>query len=714
MRVGSGSPLLCSMLRLWRLRISTAGHWRCYTAGVGSPVVLRPYQETCLQACVDALERGSTRIGVSLPTGAGKTTVFISLLSRLPAPKQAPDATRSLVIVNSVELARQTAEQARRLFPEWTVEIEQGKQQASGLADLTVATFQTLLRSQRLGKFRAQYLKGVIVDEAHHAAAPSYRRILSHFDSAIKSPDDEFEPPALSHRIPILGFSATFSRHDGMALGSVFEEIVYHKDVVEMIKDQWLCEVRFTTVQADLDLSGVTVNTSSGDFNPTSLAHVVNTPVVNELVVRSWLDKAADRKSTLVFCVNLAHVNALTTTFRNAGVDARYVHSKTPAAERKALVEDFKAAKFPVLVNCAVLTEGTDIPNIDCVIVARPTRSRNVFAQMIGRGMRLSPATGKDYCRIIDFVDSEARVAGVVSTPTLFGLDPSMISDDETIESLEERNAAMVEADEETGSPTGAVTGNMSSPTAVKYIDHDDPFIIADQGSGDPSLHQLTRNAWVSCGGGVYVLECLGKGYIRITPTEGGDEDDGEREDGGGGESETTGAVAGQEQNAKFVAHYTPPTLAKQTAWMLKISPYRKSRQILTAATLGDAIRGCDTYALNEILPGTVALGLLRTSRWRWEPASETQKQFIIKRWKDRKVIAAADGLGKVMHTTEEGLRALKKGEAANIITRLKHGALTRFEKKRKQQAKIHLAQQKEIRRRAREDVKVGRLPLTH
>ena len=112
---------------------------------------------------------------------------------------------------------------------------------------------------------------------------------------------------------------------------------------------------------------------------------------------------------------------------------------------------------------------------------------------------------------------------------------------------------------------------------------------------------------------------------------------------------------------------------------MLRISPYRKNKQILKAATLADAIRGCDTYAQKEILPGTVALGLLRNSRWRWEPASETQKQFILKRWKDRKVIAAADGLGKAMHTTEDGLRALKKGEAANIITRLKHGALVGF-----------------------------------
>lgn len=100
---------------------------------------LRPYQEACLQSCLDALKNGSTKIGVSLPTGAGKTVVFVILLERLQALSRSPEATRSLVIVNSVELARQAAEQARKLFPHWTVEMEQGaRHAASGLADMCV------------------------------------------------------------------------------------------------------------------------------------------------------------------------------------------------------------------------------------------------------------------------------------------------------------------------------------------------------------------------------------------------------------------------------------------------------------------------------------------------------------------------------------------------------------------------------------------------
>ncbi|KAI0801180.1 P-loop containing nucleoside triphosphate hydrolase protein [Fomes fomentarius] len=676
---------------LWRSLLSTGRKLRAYSTATGSAVVLRPYQESCLEACVDALHRGSTRIGVSLPTGAGKTTVFISLLSRLSAPTNAPEATRSLVIVNSVELAQQTADQARRLFPEWSVEIEQGKHQASGLADLTVATWQTLLRSQRLEKFAAEKLKALIVDEAHHAAAPSYRRILSHFDPAIKNPEKDFQPPALAHNIPILGFSATFSRHDGLALSSVFEEIVYHRDFLEMIKEQWcaLCNVRFTTVRANIDLSDVTVNSRTGDFNPTSLAQVVNTDTVNELIVRTWLDKAADRKSTLIFCVNLSHVSKVTAAFRAAGVDARFLHSGTPTTERKTLVEAFRAGGYPVLVNCAVLTEGADIPNIDCVIVARPTRSRNVFAQMIGRGMRLSPATGKEDCRVIDFVDSQERVAGIVSTPTLFGLDPSELTDeaDETIETLEARKAAMGETD----MLRSDISPSVPLPKSVTYIDHDDPFVLADQASGDPNIRLLSRNSWVCCGDDVYVLECLGKGYIRVSPME-----------------------SDEEADAKFIAHYTSPTMPRGTAYMLGISPFRRNKKILTAATLADAIRGSDTYAQKEVVPGTMAVGLLRTAKWRWAPASAPQKQFILKRWKARKVLATAVGQGKSLVATEDGLSRMKKGEAANIITRLKHGAQSRYEKRKKEQAKNVLALEKEKNRRAKENVKVGKLSVAN
>lgn len=121
----------------WRLLTPRVLHLRHVHT---SALRLRPYQEICLESCINALNEGTTKIGVSLPTGAGKTVVFVSLLERLQTLLQNPQATRSLVIVNSVELARQAAEQAHKFFPQWTVEIEQGaRHTASGLADVCVA-----------------------------------------------------------------------------------------------------------------------------------------------------------------------------------------------------------------------------------------------------------------------------------------------------------------------------------------------------------------------------------------------------------------------------------------------------------------------------------------------------------------------------------------------------------------------------------------------
>ncbi|KAI0048367.1 P-loop containing nucleoside triphosphate hydrolase protein [Auriscalpium vulgare] len=674
-----------------RLQLAMAGSmrarvWKGHRYASAFPV-LRPYQEACLDACFDALKTGVTRIGVSLPTGSGKTAVFTTLLDRL-RPPDASNATRSLVIVNSIELAHQAAAMAGRIRPDWSVEIEQGvKHKATGLADVTIATYQTLLQKQRLQKFSPDGLKAIIVDEAHHAAAPSYRRILSQFNSAIRSPDDTDTPSPSEqlHTVPVFGFSATFSRHDGLALGSVFDRIVYHRDFLEMIKEQWLCNVLFTTVRANINLKQVTVNTRTGDFNATSLAHVINTSTVNRLVVQSWLDRAGQRKSTLVFAVNVAHVKELTNMFRDFGIDARYVYSGTPVAERKALIASFRASEFPVLVNCSLLTEGADIPNIDCVLVARPTRSRNVFAQMIGRGMRLSPETGKTDCHVIDFVDILNRVPGVVSTPTLFGLDPSEVVDDESTEQLEKRATKAIEVNEDDDGVLDT-SDEIPDPTSVTYIDYEDPFSLVNQASGaTPHVLQLSRNAWVGCGDDVYVLECLGKGHIRIEPVE-----------------------ASEQTERHYRAHFSPQ-LHFAAAAAMGVSRFQTRRTVLQAEGLAEAVRGCDTYAQKKVLKGPLAMGLFRTAKWRMQPASSSQKAFVAKRWGMRpQYVAGADRPEMVF---SERVSSLTKGEAANIITRLKHGALARYAKKLKDSRKAGQAAAQESRRRAREHVRVGPLP---
>lgn len=138
-----------------------------------------------------------------------------------------------------------------------------------------------------------------------------------------------------------------------------------------MIEDKWLADVRFTTVQSGADLSKVkTLN--GGDFQTASLSRAVNTPESNDITVRSWLSIAEHRRSTLVFCVDLAHVAALTAAFRVHGIDARFVTGDTQMKIRGERLSMFKSGEYPVLLNCGIFTEGTDI-------VSRHSRSRSRY-----------------------------------------------------------------------------------------------------------------------------------------------------------------------------------------------------------------------------------------------------------------------------------------------------------------------------------------------
>lgn len=127
-----------------------------------------------------------------------------------------------------------------------------------------------------------------------------------------------------------------------------------------MIEDKWLADVRFTTVQSGANLSKVETS-RGGDFQTASLSKAVNTPESNDITVRSWLSIARERKSTLIFCVDLDHVAALTAAFRVHGIDARFVTSDTHVKLRAERLLMFKAGEYPVLLNCGIFTEGTDI-----------------------------------------------------------------------------------------------------------------------------------------------------------------------------------------------------------------------------------------------------------------------------------------------------------------------------------------------------------------
>ncbi|KAJ2809806.1 DEAD DEAH box helicase [Coemansia furcata] len=373
---------------------------------------LRPYQQECIDKCLKALHAGVRRQAVSLPVGSGKTVVFSNLIQQIPAPTEL--ATKTLVLAHREELLEQAARQIQAACPQLRVEIDQGTRQANPAADVIVASVATLGRahSSRLLRYDASRFKCVIVDEAHHAAAASYTRILDHFQSPF-----------------VWGCSATLHRHDSLRLSDVFDTIVYEKPFLDMVREGWLCPMRITTVRTDCNISGV--RNQAGDFATAALSQAVNVDARNLAIVRAHATLAESRKSTLVFAVDVEHARMLVAHFTHYGTKAEAVLGTTATAERERILSDFRAGTLPVLVNCGILTEGTDIPNIDCVMMARPTRSSVLFQQMLGRGMRRSPE--KADCLVIDFVDSFRRSVSLVTVPTLLGLDPALVLKDTNV-----------------------------------------------------------------------------------------------------------------------------------------------------------------------------------------------------------------------------------------------------------------------------------------
>lgn len=560
-----------------------------------------------------------------------------------------------MILAHRRELVEQAARHCANAYPDKTVEIDMASSHASGVADITIASVPSLQRDDRLQKYNPKRFKLVLVDEAHHIVAAGYMKILEHFGLETKREDSP----------NLVGVSATFSRFDGLKLGTAIDEIVYHKDYVDMIDEKWLTGVIFTTVKSTADISKVKKQAGGGDFIASDLSRAVNTEQVNDVTVRSWLAKAGDRKSTLVFCVDLAHVAGLTQKFRQYGLDARFVTGDTHKRERGEILDAFKRGEFPVLLNCGVFTEGTDIPNIDCVVLARPTRSRNLLVQMIGRGMRLHHA--KENCHVMDMVSS--LETGIVTVPTLFGLDPSELVDAASVDDMkknkerqEDENARHLQAYD--GAPVEVPQG---PPQKVTFTDYDSVLDLISDTSGERHINALSQYAWVQVGRDKYVLSGGTGTFLRLAKDE--------------------VLVKGSLIWRAFVIRALPAGKSK--------SPYAPPQEILKATTFSDAVHGADKYA-QKIFPHYM---ISRRQPWREKPATEAQLKFLNKLRPEHDELTDSD---------------VTKGKATDMITKLKHGAKGRFADLRTNKRKVErqLASLEQAReRQRREHVIVG--PVT-
>lgn len=497
-----------------------------------------------------------------------------------------------------------------------------GNTHATGTADITVASIQSITSRDRIDKFDPDTFKLILVDEAHHVVAPTYLRALEHFG---------LQKDTESTTLALVGFSATFSRFDGLALSKAIKHIVYHKDYVDMIEEGWLSNVLFTTVESRADVSNV--KRSGGDFHLRELSEAVNTEEINLITVRSWLTRARERKSTLVFCVDVDHIERLTAMFRRHGIDARYITGATKRATRSATLDAFKNREFPVLLNCGVFTEGTDIPNVDCVVLARPTQSRNLLIQMIGRGMRLYP--GKENCHIIDMVAS--LETGIVTTPTLFGLDPSeMLNSAEPgqLKKLrEKREEEKAKAKPEIDPSTMLQTTNRR----ITFTDYDSVTDLISDTAGEHSIRALSTNAWVNVDTDKYVLT-NGSGGAFLTLES----------------SEPVDTLPRRHWLVKFTAKNVGYTSA---------APYYRPRTVARSETFEAAVRAADTYAAKAMTHVFITrVGPL--AAWRKREATQGQVDFLNKLRGEDEQWTTAD---------------VTRGRAADMVTKIKFGAKGRW-----------------------------------
>ncbi|PNS21034.1 hypothetical protein CAC42_3371 [Sphaceloma murrayae] len=625
-------------------------------------VQLRDYQEECIKAVLKHLALGHKRLGVSLATGSGKTVIFSHLIDRISPPT--PEATQTLILAHRRELVEQAARHCENTYPDKRIDIEMGDRHASGHADITVASVQSIMSGDRIDKFDPSRYKLVLVDEAHHVVAQRYLDALAHFGLEKKTDEQVTASPTA-----LVGVSATLSRHDGIALGAAIDHIVYHKDYLDMIDANWLSNATFTTVRSGADLSKVRSLGKTGDFQIGDLSRAVNNDEVNRSTVQAWMEKAKGRKSTLVFCTDLAHVTSLTRMFRSFGVDARFITGSTVKHVRSERLDEFKRGEYPVLLNCGVFTEGTDIPNIDCVLLARPTKSRNLLVQMIGRGLRLHP--GKKDCHVIDMVAS--LETGIVTTPTLFGLDPATLVDDADAKEMEsvkekQKNERMREESAEQPLSHEVMAGRGST---MSFTDYDSISDLIEDTSGERFIRAMSKLAWVQVDAGRYILSNSDGAYLRID---------------GPGSSYT----AMDEDAIKFVVTF----VGRVPVWQETSSkmPFAKARQIATSETLEDAVHAADTFAVEKF-----GFHYLRANAgFRGSPATEAQVAFLNKMRGDGEKLE----VGKV-----------SKGKANDMIVKLKFGAKGRLgrikvekrKEERNAEKKRVLAMMKE-----RETVRVG------
>lgn len=335
---------------------------------------LRPYQKEAMDAVLNEWNAGENKkVLIVLGTGCGKTIIFSNI-----AKKRVEMGDRVLILAHRGELLTQAQEKLKAATGLDSA-LEKAESSCMGSPKrVVVGSIQSLAREDRLYGFPKDYFQTIIVDEAHHCMSDSYQKVLNYFSDAY-----------------VLGVTATPDRGDMKELGDFFDTLAYEYGMLPAIKDGWLCPIKAQTVPLKIDISDVSL--SAGDYSPGDLGNALDGYLKE---IAREMKKHCEGRKTIVFTPLIKTSRKLCEYLQMEGFNAAEVNGESK--NRKEILKDFEDGMYDVVCNSMLLTEGFDSPAVDCIVCLRATRSKSLFAQMVGRGTRLAP--GKDHLLLLDFL----------------------------------------------------------------------------------------------------------------------------------------------------------------------------------------------------------------------------------------------------------------------------------------------------------------------
>ncbi len=313
----------------------------------------------------------------------GKTITFLAAIKAI--------GKKTLVLAHRNELVRQTKDKAIRLgFTEEQIG-ECSFERKDFNKPLVIGSIQTAVK--HLPKLLAAEFECLVIDEAHHAASDTYQELIYHLNF--------FDGSKY-----LLGFTATPIRGDHLSLGDTFPDMVYKLSLEDAIRNGYISDIRGVQIAMNADLAGI--KKSQGDYTVKDLEKEMNTLAKNKIIGTTYLERAIDKKA-IAFCCTVKHARDLTIELSEfPGIRPALITGEMDMEYREQVYADFRSGNVNILCSCMVLTEGFDVPDVECILMCRPTASPGLYRQMIGRGLRKHP--GKKECLVLEFTSNDRRM----------------------------------------------------------------------------------------------------------------------------------------------------------------------------------------------------------------------------------------------------------------------------------------------------------------